>query len=194
MFKIGDWVQITPTPDLRWDQWYKSRDIYQHYLDKIGVIKHIVEDDERPGKFLYSVKVKFPDGLENLGPGEYYEWFRSDHLILSSQSLANLRFNMAEAGKELQEWESFKKKSTDDMLRKIFTPEEKEAQKEQEKKSDDPNQWDLKTPADDYDAYYDDGFYPDYNSYKPVYQYDNSTNIDYSYYSDISDAKTKDQD
>jgi len=191
MFKVGDWVQITPTPDLRWDHWYNSRDIYQHYLDKIGVIDFISDDEERPGKFLYAVKVKFPDGLENLAAGSYYEWFRSDHLIMSSQSLANLRHNMAAAGKELQEWEKFKKKTTDDMLKKIFAPDPVAETKKDKK--DVPNEWDLKTPADSnqedkYDTYYDD----EPSSY--TFEYTNNTDMDYSYYTDMNDDGQKDKD
>lgn len=184
MFKVGDWVQITPTPDLRWDQWYNSRDIYQEYLDKIGMINFVADDHDRPGEFLYAVKVKFPDGLGHLGPGEYYEWFRADHLILSSQSLANLRFNMAQAGKELQEWERFKKKSTDDILRKVFVKElpqeETKTPIKETKENNDPNKWDYDRYEDDYSGY--------------TFEYTNNTDIDYSYYLDMSDAKTKDED
>jgi hypothetical protein len=192
MFKIGDWVQITPTPDYRWSQWYNSRDIYQEYLDKIGVINFIVDDDERPGEFLYAVKVKFPNGLGNLGPGEYYEWFKSDHLIHSSKSRASVRENMIEAGKKLQEWEAFKKKSTHDMLKKIFAPEESKPEKLD--KQDDPNQWDLKTDPKDQNSRYedDDGYYLDYNNIN--YTYDNSTDVDYFYYADTSDVKKTDKD
>ena len=64
-----------------------------------------------------------------MGPGHYYEWFRSDHLISSSESTAKLRDNMAQAGKELQEWESFKKKTLDNILKKVFTPEPKQEEK-----------------------------------------------------------------
>lgn len=191
MFKIGDWVQITPTPDLRWNQWYNSKDIYQNFLDRIGVIDFISDDDERPGESLYAVKVDFPDGLENLPPGSYYEWFRSDHLIMSSRSLANLRHNMAEAGKQLQEWEAFKKKTTDDMLRSIFAPKENIETNDINKTGIDP--WNLKTPVDQgydekYDTYYDD----DPTSY--IFEYTNNTDIDHSYYADMSDAKKKEKD
>ena len=189
MFNVGDWVQITPTPDYRWGQWYNSRDIYQEYLDKIGVIQFVAEDDDRPGESLYAVKVKFPFGLGNLGPGEYYEWFRGEHLIRSSQSQANLRYNMATAGKELQEWENFKKRSTDDMLRRVFVPDSKDESIDDKK--DDSSQWDLKTPSDqDYDEKYDTY----YNNSNYTFEYVNNTDTDYSYYADISDAKTKDQD
>ena len=187
MFKVGDWVQITPTPDYRWSQWYGSKDIYKEYLDKIGVIEFVADDDERPGEFLYAVKVHFPLGLGNLDPGHYYEWFKDSHLIRSTKSNANLRSNMAQAAKELQEWEAFKKKSTDKMLQHIF------GQEEPKPKKDDPNQWDLKTPTDPdhYDEKYDT-YYDDYSNVK--FSYDNSTDLDYYYYSDMSDAKKDDKD
>lgn len=186
MFKKGDWVQITPTPDLSWSQWRTSQDIYKDFLDRIGSIENVSEDDERPGEFLYAVRVNFPEGLGQMGPGHYYEWFRADHLIRSSQSNARLRENMAAAGKELQEWENFKKKSTDKMLKHIFAPEPKE-----ENKKDDPNQWDLKTPTDkQYDEKYD-SYYDDSSNY--TFEYTNNTDVDDYYYADMSDAKTKDK-
>jgi hypothetical protein len=191
MFKVGDWVQITPTPDLKWEQWRNSQDIYKDFLDKIGCISNISEDEDRPGKFLYAVRVEFVDGLGHLKPGHYYEWFKSDHLIHSSQSLASLRNNMAKAGKELQEWEDFKKKSTDKMLKHIFAPEPKI--EKVEKKNDDPNQWEIKetdkTKYDDkYDTYYDD----DPSSY--TFEYVNNTDVDYNYYVDTNDSSKKDPD
>jgi hypothetical protein len=191
MFRVGDWVQITPTPDMRWNVWHDSRDIYDNFLDKIGVIEFISDDEDRPGHFLYAVKVNFPDGFGNLDAGSYYEWFRDYHLILSSKGTADLRYNMAIAGKELQEWEQFKKNSTDKMLKHIFAPESRPEpiQQPTKTKTDDPNQWDIKTPPDD--NYYDQ-YPPDYNSSKPLYQYDDN-DLDF-YYLDISDVKTKDKD
>jgi hypothetical protein len=190
MFKKGDWVQITPTPDLRWNTWRNSQDIYKDFLDRIGSIESIADDDERPGELLYAVRVNFPDGLGHLGPGHYYEWFRGEHLILSSESTAKLRDNMIQAGKELQEWEKFKKKTTDNMLKKIFAPEPKQEEKIKNKK-DDPNQWELEGSRNNkydekYDTYYDD----DYKSY--TFQYTNNTDVDYPYYSDTSDDDKQD--
>lgn len=189
MFKKGDWVQITPSPDLRWQQWRNSQDIYKDFLDRIGSIENISDDDERPGEFLYAVRVNFPDGLGHMGPGHYYEWFRGEHLILSSESTAKLRDNMAQAGKELQEWEKFKKKTTNDMLKKVFLPEPKE--EKLEKKQDDPNQWDLKTGEQNYDEKYDTYYDDDYTSY--TFEYTNNTDVDYSYYSDMLDNKSDDK-
>ena len=87
---------------------------------------------------------------------------------------------MFQAGKELQEWEKFKKKSTDDMLRKVFAKEPepiKETEnKHQLNKEDDPNQWDIKKYEDDYSGY--------------TFEYTNNTDVDYSYLTDIdSDGK-----
>ena len=193
MFKIKDWVQITPSPDLAWNQWRNSQDTYKNFLDKIGSIENISNDDERPGRFLYAVKVNFINGLGQMSPGHYYEWFRPDHLILSSESTAKLRDNMAQAGKELQEWESFKKKTLDNILKIVFTPEPKQEEKIDDKKLDDPNQWDLKNPPsqqydDKYDTYYDD----DYSSY--AIQYLNNTDVDHYYYADMSDDKLDEKD
>jgi hypothetical protein len=180
MLKIGDWVEITPQSDLRWNSWATSRDIYDCFRSKIGVIVNICEDYDRDGHYLYSVKVDFPDGLNNLASGEYYEWFRDYHLILSSKSRAALQSNMIQAGKELQEWEAFKKKSTHEMLKKVFCPPEEKVHSTQ-KKEDDPNQWDFKPTKqnndDNYDSYYD------YYSYSGSYH--NTTNIDHYYYMDL---------
>jgi hypothetical protein len=183
MFKIGDWVEITSKSDTRWGSWMSSRDIYDCFRTKIGIIQDICNDDERDGHNLYSIKVNFPDGLGGLNPGHYYEWFRDYHIIMSSKSRANLHTNMSEAGKQLQEWEAFKKKSTDDILRQVFVPKNEESDSKKDI-FDDPNQWDLKTPVtkhdDKYDAYYD---YSSWNT-----DYTNSTNPDYAYYTDIGDS------
>jgi hypothetical protein len=183
--KQGDWVEITPNSDFRWSYWMNSKDIYDCFRSKVGEIQNICEDDERPGHFLYSVKVNFPNGLYNLGPGHYYEWFRDYHLILSNKSRANLQTNMSQAGKELQEWEAFKKKSTHEMLKHIFTPKQ-ETVLDNNKQTikeiiDDPNQWDVKTPVN-----------PDYYDNDVSYDYyiSSTTGNDYSFsHQDISDDK-----
>ena len=148
MLKIGDWVEITPQSDLRWGSWAASRDVYDCFRSKIGVIENICEDYERDGEYLYSVKVDFPNGLNSLAPGEYYEWFRDYHLILSSKSRATLQSNMIQAGKELQEWEAFKKKSTHEMLKKVFFPPE-EVTPPLPKKEDDPKKAKAATTKDE---------------------------------------------
>jgi hypothetical protein len=179
MFKKGDWVEITPNSDFRWSYWMNSKDIYDCFRAKVGEIQNICEDDERPGRFLYSVKVNFPNGLQNLGPGHYYEWFRDYHLIISNKSRANLQTNMSEAGKQLQEWEAFKKKTTHEMLKHIFVPKQETIlDNKQIEAEDDPNQWDMKTPS----------LPPDY--YDNDVSYDYSTNIDDYYFTSIDDDKT----
>jgi hypothetical protein len=41
MLKIGDWVEITPQSDLRWGTWTSSRDVYDRFRSRIGVIDNI---------------------------------------------------------------------------------------------------------------------------------------------------------
>lgn len=192
MFNLGDWVQITPTPDLRWVTWYNSKDIYGHFLGKIGEIEFVTEDEERPGKSLYAVKVHFPFGFMTLDPGYYYEWFRSDHLIRSSKSQAGVHENLLRAGKELQEWEKFKKESTDKMLRHVFGKEETK-KKEVLGPLPDPDSlsdWDEKTIEFTYDYQdYDPNTYLSYNNQS--YHYNGGPDTDYSYSINYDYKKTQ---
>jgi hypothetical protein len=123
MFKIGDWVQITPYADLKWHVWKNSKDIYNEFAGKIGVLEKIDTDDDRPGQNLFCIKVDFPYGLAGLSPGKYHEWFRPEHLIRSSKYNKELKDHREQATKDLQEWEAFKIKSTNDALRKVFSNE-----------------------------------------------------------------------
>ena len=192
MFKVGDWVQITPTPDLGWSYWYNSQDIYDKFLDKVGVVEFVADDDERPGEFLFAIKVHFPYGFGDSPPGNYHEWFREGHLIRSTKSQATLRTNMEKAGKELQEWEKFKRESTDRMLRQVFVKEP-----EKPKKQDmiygpgTIDGWEEETVEIDRD-HYDNEQYIDYSS--QMYQYINDPDVDYSYPIDFSNVQKKDKD
>jgi hypothetical protein len=148
MFEIGDWVKITPTPDLKWSRWYNNLDIYNEFLGKVGFVSEIIDDFDNAGNKLYAVTVDFHAGFMYSPPGEYYEYFKSDHLIYSSEYDAQLQRRTFDAGKELQEWENFKRKTTDDMLRYIFGKEEKKqeeipAKNEEEKET--KTEWDVKT-------------------------------------------------
>jgi hypothetical protein len=120
MFKIGDWVQITPSADLKWHVWKSSKDIYNEFAGKIGILEKIDIDEDRPGQKLLCVRVDFPYGLAGLSPGSYYEWFRPEHLIRSSKYNKELKEHRDQSTKDLQDWEAFKVKSTNDILRKVF--------------------------------------------------------------------------
>jgi hypothetical protein len=150
-FNKGDWVQITPIPDKKWRRWSNNPEYYGNFTGKIGTIEEIDEEMSSPGPVLYKIKVEFDDYIEDgytkLPPGKYSEWFKADHLIKSSQYEADRKKSRLKAAQELQEWEQFKKKSTNDALKHVFAPEPK-------KKEDTSSQWDLKT---------DPTWYPDYD-------------------------------
>lgn len=150
-FKEGDWVKITPNPDRNWKRWNGNSAYYNNFLNQIGQIQDIDEDPDESGRMLYRITVYFTeeiyDGYEYLAKGNHVAYFREKHLIRSSKYEADLIKNRQKVGDELQEWENFKKKTTDDMLRYVFSPPKKE----------NSDQWNLKT---------DPNFVPDYNSYK----------------------------
>ena len=141
MFQIGDWVKITPTHDLKWSRWYNNLDIYAEFAGRIGYISEIEDGWDVPGVKMYAVTVSFPNGFMFSPAGEYYEYFKSDHLIRSSQYEAEMQQRNFDAADELQRWEEFKKKTTDDMLRHIFGPDKKEEVQPESSSSD----WDVKT-------------------------------------------------
>lgn len=143
-FDKDDWVEICPQPDKKWATWISKDSYYNNFLGKIGQITEIAEEDVNKNIIIYRVKVNFPykikDDIITLNAGSYYAWFKSDHLIKSSKNACDRVFALMQASAELQEWEIFKKKSTNDMLRHIFGPEPKEEKIEE-------NEWDEKTPV-----------------------------------------------
>lgn len=132
-FKVGDWVQITNTPDIFWSRWYNNLDIYNRFAGRVGQIVDIKDDEDREGQYLYSILVNFPKGLKDLPAGKYEEFFKDNHIIYSNPASAYTQESMIKAAEELQKWEKFKKDSTDRMLRHIFSPEEKDDEEVTEK-------------------------------------------------------------
>lgn len=126
-FKIGNWVEITGIPDHKWNRWSFNRDYYDNFSGKFGIIKDIQPDHSDNTLILYKIGVEFEesisDGYSMLAPGTYYEWFKSDHIIISSKFEADRKTSLYKAGNELQKWEDFKKKSTNDALKSIFAPD-----------------------------------------------------------------------
>jgi hypothetical protein len=172
-FKIGDWVQITSIPDKKWSRWSNNTKYYNNFVDKIGTIKEIDEDLDISGQTLYRVVVDFPheieDGYSILVPGRYMEWFKADHLLKSSKYESERKLFLSNASKELQEWEKFKRKTTDDMLRHVFEPEKRPEKEQNDIPNDDPfDPWNIRTNpggnksnnSDDYENYYLDYLNP----------------------------------
>jgi hypothetical protein len=127
-FKTGDWVRITPDTDLFWHQW---TDVYDEFRNLVGEVTGIRDDPNEDGQILYKVNVFFEDKALFNQPANYY-WllFKERHLIRSKKVDAEFLKNMRKAGKELQEWESFKRKAVDDQLRDVFVgPSKKKTRK-----------------------------------------------------------------
>lgn len=153
-FLKGDWVQVTPTPDKKWFRWQTSGEFYKNFLGKIGQISLVEQDDD--GEILYEVCVEFDtnfnDGFCTYDTGSYYAWFKGDHLLKSSEYNLKRYKEQLKAGEELQKWEEFKRKSTDNVLKHIFGPETKENTVD----------WEEKTPILDLNEQY--GF--NFDSYR----------------------------
>lgn len=154
IFSQGDWVQITFQPDKKWGTWYSKATFYENFLGKIGEITEITEEDNYNKTLIYRVRVNFPHQIkdENIifDSGSYFCWFKAEHLIQSSKGAADRALALMKASAELQEWENFKRKSTNDMLKHIFGPEPKQEPKQEAKEE---NDWEEKTPVMRY--YYD---------------------------------------
>lgn len=152
-FSIGDWVKITPQPDLRWNDW---SDTHTLFCGKIGTIREEFQDPTT-NEICYDVEVNFPYGFDGNDAGWYYIHFRDDHLIKSTQYDSKIAEHNEKAAKDLQDWEKFKRKATDDALRELFVPKRRKTRvtsftddikKAEESRSDVPEPVDF-DPWDD---------------------------------------------
>lgn len=162
-FGLNDWVQITPTPDTKWHVWYNEREIYDNFCGKIGQIININDND--PSNILYDVMVHFPKGYGNQPKGNYFQMFKSDHLIKSSAYDAKLQYNLEKVCDELQDWERAVRIKRDEIFKHIYNPKRDEDPIETKSNNIDefigdlwdrpcelpddpdanPDQWDVKT-------------------------------------------------
>ncbi len=84
-------------------------------------------------------------------PGNFYIEFISDHLILSTQYDRKLSEHLEKVERELQEWESFKRKAQDDALRQVFGRQNKsrsdtsEIMEHESRFSEPEDEWEEKT-------------------------------------------------
>jgi hypothetical protein len=116
-FKVGDWVEITPNPDLRWTLWDPR--VHNHFCGRIGKILNIGPTPDDDGEFYCDVAVTFESGIFSKA-GAFKALFKLGHLIPSSKYDCDIKKHYAEKAKELHEWEEFKKNSRDEMLKYIF--------------------------------------------------------------------------
>lgn len=135
-FQVGDWVEITPTPDKRWNRWSSEHDEF------CGAIGYIADQNTLTNEV--KVVVDFMEDKWTPGVTKYWLWFLDSHLILSSQNKAKSRQALRKVGSELQKWEETKKRKTDEALKHFFVPKTEET-----KKKDVPEQLELEPLSED---------------------------------------------
>tara|TARA_R110000824_G_scaffold5467_3_gene25315 strand:+ start:1359 stop:1925 length:567 start_codon:yes stop_codon:yes gene_type:complete len=118
IFKEGDWVQITPTPDTRWEYWSTS---HTALCGMLGQITEIELEPNSPNIVHVLVTIYDEDNV-----AIFQEWFREHHIILTTRYNKFLKDEMEKACDELQEWEKKKKKMLNDSLRRMFGLEDEE--------------------------------------------------------------------
>jgi hypothetical protein len=140
-FKIGDWVQITPTPDERWEHWTKE------HTAMVGMIGEILEKDTaQHDSGIKFVRVMVYD--ENDDPLKQ-EWFLERQIIKSTRYNKVLEDELHRACDELQKWEKKKKKMVDDNLKQAFGLETDEKPKKSAKKTNKSSTSALKTSKEE---------------------------------------------
>ena len=126
-FKIGDWVEITPQSDDKWDYWKNKHEMMKGGFAEI----ERVEPSKDGQQTFYYVR-----DLEGRAT-----WFLDRHLILTHKQDRRFIDNMRQACEKLQEHERVCKKLLHEMLNDVFGEERKEepllSKEEQEEFFDD---------------------------------------------------------
>jgi len=133
-FKEGDWVQITPSPDTRWEYWGSE---HSSMTGKFGKIEEIEVAPNDPTLIYLRIGVY---DEKDVALGE--EWFLPKHVILSTRYNKVLSDGFKKACDDLQIWEKKKRQMLNESLEKAFglrpmKPEkETKTKKKKKKKSD----------------------------------------------------------
>lgn len=142
-FNVGDWVEITPTPDYTWDEWTKTHD---DFCGAIGVIEEVQEHIHFEDHDMIKVVVDFKEAKYDPKFHRYWVWFLKKHVVMSSKEQAETRQHLRKQGSDLQKWEATKKKATDNILSKVFKPKKTKRRKKVKKSvPEDVELWDEKT-------------------------------------------------
>lgn len=114
-FKIGDWVEITPTSDSRSELW--DINVHTHFCGKIGQIEDITKEDSP----IYNIKVYFDNHRPFGQPGNYTAWFENHHLIKSSEYNHRIKYELKKEFEEYMRIECKMKNLRDKYLKQIFS-------------------------------------------------------------------------
>lgn len=111
-FKIGNWVEITPQSDDKWDYWKNK-----HEMMKGGFAEIERVEPSKDGQQMFYY-VRDLDGRAT--------WFLDRHLILTQKQDRRFIDNMRQACEKLQEHERVCKKLLHEMLNDVFGEDRKE--------------------------------------------------------------------
>ena len=160
-FKIGDYVEVCHRPDLKWVDW--DNDTHTTFCRKVGIIEDIEEDEYHPDdrtEDLIKVVCYFDEHElgAHVAAGNYFQMFKTRHLIKSS-AYAIKRLDFAkEAAQETNHYEDFTKNKRDEIFKYIFgIKENRNSVREisNEEYNAELDDWEMKTPVMDldYDPY-----------------------------------------
>tara|TARA_B100000287_G_scaffold422567_1_gene464692 strand:- start:625 stop:1278 length:654 start_codon:yes stop_codon:yes gene_type:complete len=112
IFKVGDWVEITPRTDRSWDYWKTKHEIMK---GTFAEVERVEISKDKQHIFYY---VRDLDGVAT--------WFLDRHLILSQKQDRRFIKHMRESCKKLQEHEKLCKKLRDEILEDVFAEKQDE--------------------------------------------------------------------
>ncbi len=104
-FEVEDWVEVSEQVNKRSVLWQDGNEIF------CGKICKVVGIGDDPDTGMHFLQLSYKGKRA---------WFSSDSVIKSTRYDEERQEWWAQKGKELQEWEDHKKKSTDDALRRTF--------------------------------------------------------------------------
>lgn len=105
-FKIGNWVEVTPQKDQKWEYWNNKHDMMK---GKFAEIERVEKSKDGKNTFYY---LRDLDGRAT--------WFLDHHMILSHKQDRRFIENMRECCKQLQKHEKLCKRLRDEILEDVF--------------------------------------------------------------------------
>ncbi len=111
-FKIGNWVEVTPQKDQKWEYWNNKHDMMK---GKFAEIERVEKSKDGKNTFYY---LRDLDGRAT--------WFLDHHMILSHKQDRRFIENMRECCKQLQKHEKLCKRLRDEILEDVFIDKDDE--------------------------------------------------------------------
>jgi len=114
-FKIGNWIKVTDTKDVRWSLW---SDDHTAVCGRIGQITSTY--DAPDGTRYYDVDFYLRYRVEQLAHGTHNLEFLASHMSLSTKYDGEIFAHREKSQRELQKWEALSRKKSDEALSSVF--------------------------------------------------------------------------